>query len=82
MNTPPEPTEQQLPKKNRFIVLPYANKKTEDFGRRLNKLVRDNYEQVDFNIAFKSPRTIGTLFPFKDKVAADKHKSLVVYKIT
>ena len=28
------------------------------------------------------PKTIGSLFPFEDKVTYDHHKSLVVYKIS
>jgi len=68
-------------KKTRFIVLPFSNRKVEEFGRRLNKLVTNNYPQVDFNIAFQPPMTIGSMFPFKDTVKVNNHKSLVIYKI-
>ena len=58
----------------RYIVLSSLNKKAEDFAKRLKNLIRDNFKQVDFNVAFKSPRTIGDLFPYKDqtKNAVDK----------
>lgn len=65
----------------RFIVLPFVNRKVEDFAVRLKALVEVNYSQVDFNVAFKSPKTIGNLFPFKDKVRDTESQSLVVYKI-
>ena len=56
----------------RFIVLPKKSK---------SKLVEESYSQVDFNVAFKSPKTIGTLFPFKDQIKQKTSQSLVVYKI-
>jgi hypothetical protein len=65
----------------RFIVLPFVNKKAEDFALRLKSLVEESYSQVDFNVAFKSPKTIGSLFPFKDQIKEKTSQSLVVYKI-
>jgi len=65
----------------RYIVLPFVNKKAEDFAKRLKNLIRDNFKQVDFNVAFKSPRTIGDLFPYKDQTKNVVDKSLVVYKL-
>jgi hypothetical protein len=38
----------------RFIVLPFVNRKAEDFAVRLKALVEENYTQVDFNVAFKA----------------------------
>ena len=61
--------------------LPFVHRNAEDFGIRLKKLVKVNYPQVDFNVAFKAPKTIGELFPFKDNVKNTEDKSLVVYKI-
>jgi hypothetical protein len=37
--------------------------------------------QVDFNVAFKSPKTIGSFFPFKDQIKEKTSQSLIVYKI-
>ena len=65
----------------RFIVLPFANSKVEDFAVRLKALVQENYSQVDFNVAFKAPNTIGNMFPFKDRTRDTESQSLVVYKI-
>jgi hypothetical protein len=65
----------------RFIVLPFVNRKAEDFAVRLKALVEDNYTQVDFNVAFKAPKTIGNMFPFKDRIRDISSQSLVVYKI-
>jgi len=76
---PPQPKQPKETK--RFIVLPYANRKVEDFAVRLKALVEDNYTQVDFNVAFKAPNTIGNLFPFKDRIRDKENQSLVVYRI-
>ena len=42
----PKPAKAQT----RFIVLPFANTKVEDFAFRLKTLVETNYTQVDFNV--------------------------------
>ena len=65
----------------RFIVLPFVNRKAEEFAVRLKALVEENYTQVDFNVAFKAPNTISNLFPFKDRIRDTDLQSLVVYKI-
>jgi hypothetical protein len=46
---------QQKPQKEtkRFIVLPFVNKKAENFAVRLKSLVEESYSHVDFNVAFK-----------------------------
>ena len=62
----------------RFIVLPFVNRKAEDFAVRLKALVEDNYTKVDFNVAFKAPKTIGNMFPFKDRIRDIASQSLVV----
>ncbi len=51
------------------------------FGIRLKNLVTVNYQQVEFGVAFKVPKTIGELFTFKDNVKNTEEKSLVVLKI-
>ena len=73
----PKPIKQH----KRFIVLPYVNRKAEDFAVRLKRLVEENYTQIDFNVAFKAPNTIGNMFPFKDRIRDVECQSLVVYKI-
>ncbi len=37
-------------------------------------LIRSN------NVAFKTPRTIGHLFPYKDRIQHNEEKSMLVYK--
>jgi hypothetical protein len=78
-NVGDEPSAEQVKPEKRFIVLPFAHRNADDFGIRLKKLVKVNYPQVDFNVAFRAPKTIGELFPFKDNVK--NTESLVVYKI-
>ena len=76
------PTTTKIQKEiKRFIVLPFVNRKAEDFAVRLKSLVETNYTQVDFNVAFKAPNTIGNSFPFKDRINEIPSQSLVVYKI-
>jgi len=69
------------PDKKRFIVLPYTNRKCEEFSFRLKNLVDSNFNDLDFNVAFKTPRTIGNLFPYKDRIQHNEEKSMLVYKI-
>ena len=79
-----EPTaEQEKPKREikRFLVLPYVNTKCESYARRLKQLVEDNIPKVEFNVAYQTPRTIGSLFPYKDKITDKMSQSLVVYRL-
>jgi len=77
---PDQPTEPEKPVK-RFLKLPYVSNKCEDFAFRLKKLVEDDFPQVDFNVAFQAPMTIGKFFPFKDKIQNVDEHSLVVYDL-
>ena len=63
----------------RFLKLPYVSRKCEDYAFRLKKLVETHYEQVEFNVAFQAPMTIGSMFPFKDRVENVEERSMVVY---
>jgi hypothetical protein len=47
----------------------------------LQELVGDNFKEVDLRVAFKAPKVIGDLFPFKSKDKDPLKKFLVVYKI-
>jgi hypothetical protein len=71
--------EEVKPKK--FIVLPFTQRKCEDFANRLKRLVNDNFPQIDFNVAFQTPRSIGSLFPFKDNIKRTEDKAGVVYRL-
>ena len=44
-------------------------------------MVNNNFPQVDFNVAYQTPKTIGSYFPFKDKIKRDMDKSMVIYNI-
>lgn len=78
-DTPPAEPEKPV---KRFLKLPFVNTKCEDYARRLKTLVTTNYPQVEFNVAFQTPMTLGKLFPFKDNVKNVEDRSLVVYSIT
>ena len=62
-------------------MLQFVHRKAEDLGRCLKRLVESNFEHVKMNVTFKTPKTIGEMFSFKDKVTNILEKSLVVYKI-
>ena len=50
LSKPAEPKPSTVePELKRFIVLPYANRKCEDFAIRLKRLVSNSFPQVDFN---------------------------------
>ena len=66
----------------RYMKLPYVGRSCEDFAFRLKRVVEDCYQQVDFNVAFQAPHTIGKMFPFKDNIKRDLEKSMVVYCLT
>jgi hypothetical protein len=74
--------EEEKTKKIKFITLPYINNKCESFARELKWKVESNFKDIELNVAFQSPKTIGQLFPFKDKIVDNKNKSMVIYKIS
>jgi len=68
-------------KQTRYITLPYCNTKVDDFAKRLTTLVNTNFDKVELKVAFKAPKTIANMFPFKDNIRERHLQSLVVYKI-
>ena len=77
----PGPKKKNETTSKEFIVLPYSSSKCDDFEGRLVGMVKKNFPNVDFNVAFQPPMTLGRLFPFKDNVKRDEDKSLVVYQL-
>jgi predicted GIY-YIG superfamily endonuclease len=69
-------------KLKKFIVLPYVHRDCEKFAIKLEHLVNGNLPQVEFNVAYQTPKTIGSYFPFKDNIKKPEDRSLVVYKIS
>ena len=65
----------------RFLKLPYVSRKCEDFAFRLKSTVNEHFPQVEFNVAYQAPMTIGKMFPFKDRVKNVEDQSLVVYSL-
>ena len=62
-------------------MLPFVHWKAEDLGRRFKRLVESNFEHVKMNVAFKTPKTIGEMFSFKDNVTYILENSLEGDKI-
>jgi hypothetical protein len=44
--------------------------------------VNETFPQVELRVAFRAPKTIGNVFPYKDNVKDPYIQSHVVYKIT
>ncbi len=61
--------------------MPYTNRNCDDFAIRLKQVVSSNFPQVEFNVAFQPPTTIGSFFSFKDRIKSNLEKSMVVYRI-
>ena len=82
---PNKPANQKMygpEKQKKFIVLPFVQRKCEVFARKLELLVKSNFPQINFNVAYQTPKTIGSYFPFKDNIKKVEDRSLVVYKIS
>ncbi len=75
------PQEEDKRPDKRFFKLPHVGKKCEDFAFRLKKIVEDTFIEVEFNVAFQSPYTIGKMFPFKDNIKNKLERSNVVYRV-
>jgi hypothetical protein len=71
-----EPSAEQVKPEKWFIVLPFVHRNAENFGIRLEKLVKVNYPQVDLNVAFKAFRFLD--WCNKNKSSGGVDPSLVV----
>ena len=60
---------------------PYVNKRCEGFNVKLTTIVKNNFPQVEFNVAYQTPKTIASLFPFKDSIKCQTERANVIYKI-
>ena len=67
--------------KIKYLSLPYLNDKSEIIARKIQNLVKENFNKINLRIAFKAPATLADHFPFKDKVTDPKQQSNVIYHI-
>ena len=68
-------------RQKRYFKLPHAGRKSEEFAHRLKILVVGHFPLVDFNVVYQTPRTLGDLFPFKDRIGNKMDMSGVVYSM-
>ena len=68
-------------KRKIYLLLPYIGKAGEDIKKKIEELVNQFYPQVNIRVMFKTPLTIGMLFPFKDKTPF-LLRSNIVYRIS
>ena len=73
------PTVTTVPKNKIFMSMPYLGEHSDCLKRKLHSLVQRFYPQVDMHLIFRSSRTIGSFFQFKDKLPA-MLRSQVIYK--
>ena len=67
--------------KTKYLSLPYINDKSEIIARKIQETVKDHFLNVNLRVAFKSPTTLGSHFPFKDKITDPKKLSNVIYHL-
>ena len=53
----------------------------EILARKIKTTVKDHFQNINPRIAFKSPATLGSHFPFEDKVVDPNKLSNVVYNL-
>jgi hypothetical protein len=72
----------QNPKeKIKYLSIPFINDKSEIIGRKIQEAVKEHFTNINLRVAFKSPATLGSHFPFKDKVTDPSKLSMVVYHL-
>ena len=67
--------------KIKYISLPYINDKPQIIARKLQESVENHFQNVKLRVAFKAPATIGSHFPFKDKITDPTKLSNVIYHL-
>ena len=65
--------------KTKYLSLPYINDKSEKIALKLQKTVKEYFNNINLRIAFKAPAQLSDHFPFKDKVEDPSKMSNVVY---
>jgi hypothetical protein len=68
-------------KKIKYLSIPFINDKSEIIGRKIQEAVKEHFTNINLRVAFKSPATLGSHFPFKDKVIDPSKLSMVVYHL-
>jgi hypothetical protein len=67
--------------KIKYLSIPFINDKSEIIGRKIQEAVNEHFTNINLRVAFKSPATLGSHFPFKDKVIDPSKLSMVVYHL-
>jgi hypothetical protein len=65
--------------KIKYLSIPFINDKSEIIGRKIQEAVNEHFTNINLRVAFKSPATLGSHFPFKDKVI-DPSKLKIIHK--
>ena len=67
--------------KIKYLSIPFINDKSEIIGRKIQSAVKEHFTKINLRVAFKSPATLGTHFPLKDRVSDTRKLSMVVYHL-
>jgi len=68
-------------KTKKFIKLRYRSTKMVDYARKLTGFVNSSFVNIDLQVVLVSPRRVGDLFKFKDRVTDPMKQSNVVYHL-
>ena len=62
-----------------LFCIPYLGQYNLQIKTRLNRIIKQCYPNIQLKVIFRSPKRIGSLFPFKDRFPA-LMRSSVIYK--
>ena len=75
----PTDTFQTVPKLKFYVSMPYYGSYGEKMKKEVTDLVEKIYPQVELSLALVNPFTIGSLFPYKDRLPK-MMRSSIIYK--
>ena len=78
--THPRPIVHTVAKQRIFVSMPFFGNHSEKMKKEVTELVGKIYPQVDLFLALVNPFTIGSIFPYNDKLPGMMMKSSIVYK--
>ena len=68
-----------VPKLKMYFSFPYMGENTAFFKKELKRILSRNYTFVDFNFIFNNPRTIDSLFRFKDEIPKSMRAGVIYF---
>ena len=79
--THPPPIFDTVAKRQMFCSLPFTGTQSEKLKQELNVFLQEIFPQIDINLVFVNKSTIGSFFPFKERLPTSL-KSSVIYQFS